>query len=128
MRHVRLNLENNNITTLGFRWRFLRIFDLYPRFQIKLTGNPLTCDCVMSVSIERIKLFFMFNREMRLQVYSWQCGWPHELENKSILEVRENQWMHKEEPENCPAECVCRRRCSDKIIVVSCEGKSQYSF
>ena len=71
MRHVSLSLENNNITTLGFPWRFLRIFDLYPRFQIKLTGNPLTCDCVMSVSIVIIKLFFMFNREMRLQVYSW---------------------------------------------------------
>ena len=53
MRHVSLSLENNNITTLGFPWRFLRIFDLYPRFQIKLTGNPLTCDCVMSVSIEK---------------------------------------------------------------------------
>ena len=71
-----------------------------------------------------MKPFYMFNREMRLQVYSWQCGWPHELKNKSILEVRENQWMHKEEPENCPAQCVCRKRCSDEIIVVNCEGKS----
>ena len=125
LRHVSLNLENNNITTLGSPWQFVRIFSFfYRRFQIKLTGNPLTCDCVMSVSIKRIKPFYMFNREMRLQVYSWQCGWPRELKNKSILEVRENQWMHKEEPENCPAECVCRKRCSDKIIVVNCEGKS----
>ena len=125
LRRVSLNLENNNITTLGSPWQFVRIFSyFYPRFQIKLTGNPLTCDCVMSVSIKRIKPFYIFNREMRLQVYSWQCGWPHELQNKSILKVRENQWMHKEEPENCPAECVCRKRCSDEIIVVNCEGKS----
>ena len=126
-RHVSLNLENNNITTLGRSWPFITKFaSLNSRFriQIKLTGNPLTCDCVMSVFVKGIKLSALFNREMRLQVYSWQCGSPHELQNKSILEIRENQWMHKEEPENCPAECVCRKRCSDEIIVVNCEGKS----
>ena len=32
--------------------------------------------------------------------------------------------MHKEEPENCPAQCVCLKRCSDEIVVVNCEGKS----
>ena len=123
--HVSLNLENNNITTLGSPWLFVQILSyFYPRFQIKLTGNPLICDCVMSVSVKRIKLYYGFNREMRLQVYSWQCGWPHELQNKSILEVRENQWMRKEELQNCPAACVCRKRCSDEIIVVNCEGKS----
>ena len=125
LRHVSLNLENNNILTLGSPWQFIRIFSyFYPRLQITLTGNPLTCDCMMSVFIKIIKLSYMFNPHMRLQVRSWQCGWPHELQNKSILEVRENQWMRKEELENCPAECVCRKRCSDEIIVVNCEGKN----
>ena len=32
--------------------------------------------------------------------------------------------MSKEEPENCSAECICLKRCSDEIIAVNCEGKS----
>ena len=122
--HVSFNLENNNITTLGTPEQFERALPyLVPWLYIKLTGNPLYCDCVMSANIEMIKRS-LYYEELRTQVSSWQCDWPHELKKKSILVVRENQWMRKEEPENCPAECVCRQPCSDEIIFVNCEGKS----
>ena len=117
-RHVTLNLENNNITAVGDPWQLATTLNYYNgRFEIKLTGNPLTCDCEMSIFVERIYT------ELRLQVSSWQCGWPDQLKGKSILEVSENQWMRKEELQDCPAECVCRKRCTDEIIVVNCEGK-----
>ena len=116
--HVSLNLENNNITTLGTPEQFDRALPyLDPWLHIKLTGNPLYCDCVMSTSIRDIKMF--------KEIFgSLECGWPHKLKKKPIFEVKENQWMSKEEPENCPAECVCLKRCSDETIVINCEGKS----
>ena len=116
---IRLNLENNNITTLE---TLSQLPDMYSnlRIEIKLLGNPLICDCVMSDFMQNNFLLY----DIHEQVSSWQCVWPHELKQKPIQEVRENQWMHKEEPENCPAKCVCRKRCSDESIVVNCKGKS----
>ena len=119
--YTSFNLENNNITTFGTT---TQVKTMIPYFlNLKLTGNPLACDCAMSDNIEMIKRSIYYE-DVRTQVSSWQCNWPHELKKKSILVVRENQWMRKEEPENCPVECVCRQRCSDQIIVVNCEGKS----
>ena len=116
--HVSLNLENNNITTLGNSEQFKRALNhVFLWLHIKLTGNPLYCDCVMSTSIRDIKMF--------KEIFgSLECGWPHKLKKKPIFEVKENQWMSKEEPENCPAECVCLKRCSDETIVINCEGKN----
>ena len=113
-----LNLENNYITTLGTPEQLARAIWILSQFIIvKLTGNPLYCDCALSTSIRDIKMF--------KEIFgSLECGWPHKLKNKPVLEVKENQWMSKEEPENCPAECVCLKRCSDETIVINCEGKS----
>ena len=115
---VRLNLENNNITTLRIPEQFKRkAYYMNQWFFITFTVNTLYCDCVMSTSIRDIKIF--------LPEFDFlECGWPHKLKKKPIFEVKENQWMSREEPENCPAECVCLKRCSDETIVINCEGKS----
>ena len=116
--HVSLNLENNNIKTLGNSAQFKRALKyVFLWLHIKLTGNPLYCDCEMQTLITDVKWVIPY-------LDSFECGWPHKLKKKSIIKVKENQWMSKEEPKNCPAECVCLKRCSDKTIVINCEGKS----
>ena len=116
--HVSLNLENNNITTLGNSEQFKRALNyVFLWLDIKLTGNPLYCDCEMPTFITDVKWVIPY-------LDSFECGWPHKLKKKSIIKVKKNQWMSKEEPENCPAECVCLKQCSDETIVINCEGKS----
>ena len=117
--HVSLNLENNNITTLRIPEQFKRKgYYMNQWLPIGFTVNTLYCDCVMSTFIRDIQWTFI------PEFGSLECGWPHKLKKKSIFEVKENQWMSKEEPENCPAECVCLKRCLDETIVINCEGKS----
>ena len=74
---------------------------------------------------KEIKAYMEVRPVMRpVRFKTWQCGWPHGLKKNSILEIQENQWMRREEPGNCPVECVCQKRCSDGIVVVDCEEKS----
>ena len=136
---IELDLSNNNITTLvdseGLKMikRDAKIFPvrqakysyLWGAYLIKLSGNPLACDCIMSAVAHEIKKLLEMRPYIRSRFETWKCHWPHELKNKSILEIEENQWMLKEEQgnSNCPVECTCRERCSDRRIVVDCERR-----
>ena len=135
-----LNLSNNNITTLVDSDGLSRIKQdekispvrqakytyLWKAYVISFSGNPLVCDCIMSaVALEIGKLLQKYP-SIRSRFETWQCHWPLELKNKSILEIREDQWLRREtelEDRNCPTECTCRERCSSGIIVVDCEKK-----
>ena len=128
-----LNLENNNITTLidstGLKEIKLPLWQdkytyLWKAFVIKLTGNPLACDCIMFAVAKQIRKMLETNPGMRLRFTTWKCNWPHQLQHKLVLEIEENQWMRQEEPDNCPDKCFCLKRCFDGIIVVDCEKKS----
>ena len=137
---INLKLDNNKITTLMdstaiyetieagrhiFTIQQEKYFYFWKAFSITLNGNPLICDCIMSAVAKEIGLKFLEGNPFgRYRFKTWQCDWPHGLKNKSILEVDENQWMHREEPDNCPVECVCQKRCLDGIVVVDCERKS----
>ena len=132
---IDLKLANNKITTLVdstaiyetiradrhiFTVQQDKYFYFWKAFSITLNGNPLICDCIMSAVAKLLGR----NPYERYRFKTWQCDWPHELKNQSILEIEENLWMQRKEPDNCPAECVCRKRCSDGIVVVDCEKKS----
>ena len=124
-----LNLSNNNITTIvdsnGVRKTKRRY--LWRAYKIILSGNPLVCDCIMSAVAREIGKWFPRHSSMRSRFDTWQCYWPLELKNKSILEIGEDQWLRggtKLENQNCPIACTCRERCSNGIIVVNCAGKN----
>ena len=127
-----LNLANNNITTLvgpkGLHDALIRRrSDLLRSYEIILSGNPLVCDCIMSAVAQEIGKWLSTDYSMRSRFDTWQCYWPLELKNKSILEVEEDQWLRKGtelDIPNCPIECTCRERCSNGIIVVDCAGKN----
>ena len=133
-----LNLANNNITKLidsaGLNeikadehispLQQAKYSYFWKAFSINFTGNPLVCDCIMSAVASEIKKLSAPNPGIRPRFETWQCDWPRQLKNKSILEIQENQWMQREQPDNCPVECVCQKRCSDGIVVVDCERKS----
>ena len=133
-----LNLANNNITTL-INYRGLNAIKadehispirqakysyLWKAFVIKLTGNPLACDCIMAAVAKEIRKLLETHPDVLPRFETWQCAWPHGVKNKSILEIEENQWMQREEPDSCPVDCFCQKRCSDGIVVVDCEKKS----
>ena len=131
-----LNLSNNNITTLvdskGLNmikrdeetspFPQAKYSYLWKAYAIKLSGNPLACDCIMSAVAQEIGKLLQTHPSIRPRFDTWRCHWPHELRNKSILEIGEDQWVQREEQDyhDCPAECACRKRCSDGIIVVDC--------
>ena len=124
-----LNLSNNNITTIvdseGVRKIKRRYF--WRAYKIILSGNPLVCDCIMSAVSQEIGKWFPTHSSMRSRFDTWQCYWPLELKNKSILEIGEDQWLRRGtelDNQNCPIECTCRERCSNGIIVVNCAGKN----
>ena len=136
-----LNLSNNNITTLvdsdGLHRikqdekispiRLAKYTYLWKAYEIKLSGNPLVCDCIMSAVAQEIGKLLQETGLIQSRFETWQCHWPLELKNKSILEIREGQWLKREtelEDRNCPTGCTCRERCSDGIIVVDCENKN----
>ena len=124
-----LNLSNNNITTIvvsnGVRKIKRRYF--WRAYKIILSGNLLVCDCIMSAVAQEIGKVFPTPSSMRSRFDTWQCYWPLELKNKSILEIGEDQWLRRGtelDNQNCPIECTCRERCSNGIIVVNCAGKN----
>ena len=133
-----LNLSNNNITTLvdyeGLNMikrdeiispiRQAKYSYLWKAYVIALSGNPLACDCIMSAVAREIGKLLQTHPSIQSRFETWRCHWPHELRNKSILEIGENQWVRREAQENCPTECTCRKRCSDGVIVVNCEKKN----
>ena len=139
---IDLKLANNKITTLVastaifetvnaerhiFTIQEAKYSYFWKSFSMTLTGNPLACDCIMSAVAKEIRLKLLEGNPVNIVRYrlkSWQCDWPHGLKSKSILEIEENQWMHREEPDNCPDKCFCQKRCSDGIVVVDCEEKS----
>ena len=130
---VILYLENNNITRVVDSEGLDKIEEneqralysnVWKTFSIKLTGNPLTCDCVMSAAAKNIRKILKTNPEISLRFQTWKCDWPRGLRNKTILEIKEKQWMQREEPHNCPSKCSCQNRCSDGVTVVDCEEKS----
>ena len=132
-RPVVLYLENNNITRVvdsegldeieANEWRAM-YSNIWKAFSIKLTGNPLACDCIMSAVAKEIRKILKTNPEISLRFQTWQCDWPRGLKNKTILEIKEEQWMQREEPNNCPSTCFCQKRCSDGVTVVDCEENS----
>ena len=137
-----LNLSHNNITKLldshGLdrikqdekispgQPRQAKYIYLWKAYVIILRGNPLACDCIMSSVAQEIKKLLQQYPLIRSWFETWRCYWPLELRNKSILEIREDQWLRREtelEDRNCPTECTCRQRCSSGSIVVDCEKK-----
>ena len=134
---VLLNLGNNNIRTLidpagldrlkgdkGPFW-FSKYGYLWKAFVIKLTGNPLVCDCIMWAVAKEIRNILEARPDIRPRFATWLCDWPQGLKNQLILEIEESQWMQrKDQPKNCPAECFCQQRCSDDVVVVYCEKKN----
>ena len=136
-----LNLSNNNITTLvdykGLSkikrdelispLQQVKYSSLWRAYKIILSGNPLVCDCIMSAVAQEIRKLLLTNSSMRSRFDTWRCHWPLELQNKSILEIGEDQWPEPEfDDRNCPTECTCRERCFGNgiIIVVDCAGKN----
>ena len=134
---ILLDLSNNNITTLvdykGLskmkRGEIIspveraKYSPLWRAYKIILSGNPLVCDCIMSAVAHEIRKLFPTNSSMRSRFDTWRCHWPLELKNKSILEIREDQWP---ETELCPTKCTCRKCCSSgmRMTIVDCEGKN----
>ena len=117
-----LNLKNNKITTFGDQEPGPNFNSLTASFEINMAENPLICDCVMWHFVDGF--IFRSRQDVKQRLSSWRCGWPHGLENKPLLEIDANQWMRREEPDKCPEECFCLKRCSDGIIFVDCEKKS----
>ena len=121
-----LNLSNNNISTIvdSEGARKIKRRSLCRAYEINLSGNPLVCDCSMSAVAIEIGKFFPTHSS---RFNTWQCYWPPELKNKSILEIGEDQWLRRGTElhnQNCPIECTCRERCSNGVIVVDCAGKN----
>ena len=138
---IDLNLSNNNITTLvdckglseikrderispGQQVKYSYLLRAY---KIILSGNPLVCDCIMSAVAQEIVKLFPTHSWKRSRFDTWQCHWPLELKNKSILEIGQDQWLRRDtelDDRNCPTKCTCRERCSNGIIVVNCAERN----
>ena len=138
-----LNLSNNNISTLidsaGLEQikvdrlipplRQSKFVYLWKAYVIKLTGNPLACDCIMWAVAREVRKILETNPKIRPRFDTWICDWPYRVKGKSILELGENQWMpRKSPPQNCPPKCFCQERCSDGIVVVDCEERNLTKF
>ena len=138
-----LNLSNNNISTLidsaGLEQikvdrlipplRQSKFVYLWKAYVIKLTGNPLACDCIMWAVAREVRKILETNPKIRPRFDTWICDWPYRVKGKSILELGENQWMpRKSPPQNCPPKCFCQERCSDGIVIVDCEERNLTKF
>ena len=129
LNEIVVNLSNNNITTLVKRMETISFMQqakydyLWRSYKIILSGNPLDCDCIMSAFVQYMKERFPLTQS---RFDTWQCHRPLELKGKSILEIREDQWLGTElDDQNCPTGCSCRERCSNRIkIIVDCAGKN----
>ena len=100
-----LDLSGNNITTLidsdGLKMikRDERINPIYQAkylylwksYSIKLNGNPLACDCIMSAVAQEVKKLVRSRPYIRSRFSTWKCHWPQRLKNRMILEIEENQ-------------------------------------
>ena len=90
-----------------------------------LAGNPLTCDCKMAATVTLISPVLEKHPEIKPRFFSWLCDWPHELKGKSFLDTNKTyEWMTRENAQNCPSACFCRKRCSDGHFVIDCESQS----
>ena len=138
-----LNLSNNNIRTLidsaGLEQiradrlippaRQARVAYLWKAYDIKLSGNPLACDCIMWAVAREVRKTLETNPKIKSRFNTWICDWPYRVKGKSILELGENQWMpRKSPPQNCPPKCFCQERCSDGIVIVDCEERNLTKF
>ena len=135
-----LDLSGNNITTLidsdGLKMikRDERINPVYQAkylylwksYSIKLNGNPLACDCIMSTVAQEVKKLVQSRPYIRSRFSTWKCHWPQRLKNRMILEIEEDQWIVREEKGNtkCPVQCICLERCSDRRMIVDCERRN----
>ena len=138
-----LNLSNNNISTLidfaGLEQikvdrlisplRQSKFVYFWKAYVIKLSGNPLACDCIMWAVAREVRKIFGTSPIIKPRFDTWICDWPYRVKGKSILELGENQWMpRKSPPQNCPPKCFCQERCSDGIVVVDCEERNLTKF
>ena len=135
-----LDLSGNNITTLidsdGLKMikrneRNNPIYQakylyLWKSYSIKLNGNPLACDCIMSAVAQEVKKLVQSRPHIRSRFSTWKCHWPQRLKNRMILEIEEDQWIVREEKGNtkCPVQCICLERCSDRRMIVDCERRN----
>ena len=122
----KLDLSNNRIMLLDLtRVNRTDLDQFLITSEIILAGNPLTCDCKMAATVKLISPVLEKHPEIKPRFSSWLCDWPHELKGKSFLDTNEtNQWMTKGNAQNCPSDCLCRKRCSDGHIVIDCQGQS----
>ena len=138
-----LNLSNNNISTLidsaGLEQikvdrlisplRQSKFVYLWKAYVIKLSGNPLACDCIMWAVAREVRKILQTSPIIKPRFDTWICDWPYRVKGKSILELGENQWMpRKSPPQNCPPKCFCQERCLDGIVIVDCEERNLTKF
>ena len=122
----KLDLSNNRITLLDLTWVNRTDLDQFLiASEIMLAGNPLTCDCKMAATVKLISSVLEKHPEIKPRFSSWLCDWPHELKGKSFLDTNKTyEWMTRQNAQNCPSACLCRKRCSDGHIVIDCQGQS----
>ena len=136
---ILLNLSNNNISTLidsaGLEQikvdrlisplRQSKFVYFWKAYVIKLSGNPLACDCIMWAVAREVRKILQTSPIIKPRFDTWICDWPYRVKGKSILELGENQWMpRKSPPQNCPPKCFCQERCLDGIVIVDCEERN----
>ena len=122
----KLDLSNNRITLLDLTWVNRTDLDQFLiTSEIMLAGNPITCDCKMAATVKLISPVLEKHPEIKPRFSSWLCDWPHELKGKSFLDINKTyEWMTRENAQNCPSACLCRKRCSDGHFVIDCESQS----
>ena len=123
-----LNLSNNKFTTLDIeglsensKQKISRFLEIY---EVKLEGNPLTCDCSILAIKRKIEFFSKNSPGLKTRFKTWKCAWPKELKDKTILEINANDIIKRNQPRYCPVKCSCFERCLDHTVGVNCQGRN----
>lgn len=126
---IDINLRNNTIRSMYLNLMDLNIIPNITWNQpatIRLSGNPLSCDCWMLGLVKYIhNLVDADIKKVYNLVYDeLYCSEPTRLENKNIKYVTPNVLSCKvAEDYHCPASCTCDIIPFERKLVVDCSYK-----
>ena len=121
-----ISFAHNNFTTINIEGTKRAMFELLLRaYEINMTGNPLLCDCKILALVRWLRSLMQNNAGVQSkQFLSWKCAAPIELKDKHVLSVDEHQFKCQRNLQNCPKECTCLVRASDRTVEFDCKQRN----
>ena len=123
-----LNLQSNAIERFDLtefsKTRLTNLEFMLKFFTIRLTGNPLHCDCKTYQLQKKITKWMNESSDITVNDFeSWKCHTPDELHGMKVLDVPPKALRCEARCSKCPRRCTCYRSHSHSRTLVDCRSR-----